>query len=63
MAASRRYELTDDEWSKVEQLLPPERSGKKGRPAKDNHTMFNAIVWLARSGAAWRDLHERYGPW
>lgn len=25
--------------------------------------MFNAILWLSRSGAAWRDLPERYGPW
>lgn len=59
----RRYELTDEEWSKIESLLPPERTGKKGRPAKDNRLVFNAIVWLARSGAAWRDLPERYGSW
>lgn len=25
--------------------------------------MLNAMIWLARSGAAWRDLPERYGPW
>lgn len=25
--------------------------------------MLNAMFWLARSGAAWRDLPERYGPW
>lgn len=25
--------------------------------------MLNAMVWLARSGAAWRDLPEFYGPW
>lgn len=59
----RRYELTDEEWSKIESLLPPERTGKKGRPAKDNRLVFNAIVWLARSGAAWRDLPECYGAW
>lgn len=25
--------------------------------------MLNAMVWLARSGAPWRDLPERYGSW
>jgi transposase len=25
--------------------------------------MLNGIFWIARSGAAWRDLPERYGPW
>ncbi len=59
----RRYELTDEEWEKINDLLPPERTGKKGRPPKNNRTMFNAIVWIARSGAPWRDLPERYGPW
>ncbi|MDT9722458.1 transposase [Paenibacillus sp. ClWae2A] len=37
----------------------------KGRPSKlSNRTMYNAILWIARSGAAWRDLsEERYGSW
>ena len=25
--------------------------------------MLNAILWIARSAAAWRDLPERYGFW
>ena len=25
--------------------------------------MLNAILWIAHSGAAWRDLPERYGSW
>ena len=63
MAVSRRYELTDEEWSKLEPILPANRAGKKGRPSKDNRMIFNAIVWIARSGAPWRDLPERYGSW
>ena len=59
----RRYELSEEEWKRVENLLPPENTGKRGRPAKDNRTMLNGMVWLARSGASWRDLPERYGPW
>lgn len=30
----RRYELTDEEWDKITNLLPPELTGKRGRPAK-----------------------------
>ena len=56
------YELTDQEWDQIAPLLPSNK-GKKGRPPKDNRQMLNAIVWLARSGAPWRDLPERYGPW
>jgi transposase len=32
------------------------------RPA-DRQNPRDAIVWLARSGAPWRDLPERFGPW
>ena len=59
----RRYELTDEEWLRIEPLLPPENTGKQGRPRKDNRIIMNGIVWLARSGAPWRDLPERYGAW
>ena len=59
----RRYELTDQEWNRIKDLLPPEKSGKRGRPSKDNRMILNAMVWIARSGAPWRDLPERYGPW
>mgnify|MGYP000756254660 FL=1 len=59
----RRYELTDDEWNRIVDLLPPENTGKQGRPRKNNRTLLNGIIWIARSGAPWRDLPERYGPW
>ena len=59
----KRYELTDQEWNQIAPLLPPEKSNRPGRPSKDNRTMLNAMVWIARSGAPWRDLPERYGPW
>ena len=59
----RRYELTDEEWEQIAPLLPPENSGKQGRPAKSNRTILNGMIWIARSGAPWRDLPERYGAW
>ena len=59
----KRYEITDTEWERVKDLLPPERSGKPGRPSGDNRTALNGMLWIAKSGAAWRDLPERYGSW
>ena len=59
----RRYELTDEEWLRIELLLPLENTGKQGRPRKDNRTIMNGIVWLARSVAPRRDLLERHGSW
>lgn len=60
---ARRYELTDEEWEQIKDLFPKENAIKRGQPLKDNRTMLNAMVWIIRSGAAWRDLPERYGPW
>jgi transposase len=59
----RRYELSDDEWERIKDMLPPERTGKPGRPSGDNKTALNGILWIARSGAPWRDMPERYGSW
>ena len=63
MAFQRRYELTDEEWNRVKDLLPTEKTGRKGRPPTPNRPMLNAMIWLARSGAPWRDLPERFPPW
>lgn len=59
----RRYELSDEEWSRIETLLPPDNLKHQGRPPKSNRMIINGILWVAKSGAAWRDLPERYGPW
>jgi transposase len=59
---ARRHELTDDQWAALEPLLPPQRAAT-GRPAKDHRTVLNAILWRLTTGAPWRDLPERYGPW
>lgn len=56
------YELTDEQWRRIQPMLPPEYTGKKGRPKKDNRTMVNGMLWMNRSGAQWRQLPKRYGP-
>ena len=57
----RRYELREDQWQKIAPLLP----GKEGDPGRsgDNRTFIHAVLWIARSGAPWRDLPERFGEW
>lgn len=59
----RRHELTDSEWERVKQYIPEKQPGTQGRPPSDSRKNLNGIVWLARTGAPWRDLPERYGPW
>jgi transposase len=58
----RRGELTDEQWEKLYPLLPPQKP-KVGRPAHDHRLIVNAILWIVRTGAPWRDLPEHYGPW
>ena len=64
MATSRRrYEITDEEWERVKDLLPSDELPHQGRPPKPNREILNGIIWISRSGAPWRDLPERYGSW
>ena len=58
----RRHELTDGQWAALAPLLPPEKRAR-GRPAHDHRRIVNGILWRERTGAPWRDLPERYGPW
>ena len=58
----RRHELTDEQWTAVEPHLPGKKNDP-GRSASDNRLFVNAVFWIAHSGAPWRDLPERFGPW
>jgi transposase len=55
-----RYDLTDFEWSVIEPVLPKRRRGPK---PKKNRRVLNGIFWVLRTGAPWRDLPSRYGPY
>jgi transposase len=56
-----RGELTEEAWATIAPLLPP--SGRRGGQWRDHRTVINGILWKLRTGAPWRDLPERYGPW
>ena len=59
--ASRRYELTDEQWDKIKHYF--EVAKKNGRAYKNVRNTVNGIVWILKSGAPWRDLPNRYGEW
>ena len=55
--------LGDDQWERLREFVPGGRKGKRG-PRSDGRRFFDAILWLARSGARWRDLpQDRFGPY
>jgi len=58
----QRHELTDEQWERLQPLLPPTKPWS-GRPNLDHRQILNGLRWLAKTGAPWRDLPERYGKW
>ena len=60
--SQRRHDITDEAWALLEPLLPGQ-SGQWGGVAKDNRLFINAVFWILRTGAPWRDLPPEYGRW
>ena len=56
----RRYEISDEAYERIKPLLSG-KPGDPGRNAQDNRRFINAVLWIARTGAPWEDLPERYG--
>lgn len=57
---TRRYALRDDQWKRIEPLLPG-REGHVGVTARDNRLFVEAVLYRYRAGIPWRDLPERFG--
>lgn len=57
-----RYEVTQEQWEAIRDLV--ERKKKRtGRRLRDDRELLNGMFWVLCSGASWRDIPERYGPW
>ena len=54
-AAYHRHDISDHAWQILAPKLPG-GPGKVGRPAQDNRRFINAVFWILRTGAPWRDL-------
>ena len=59
-ASIMRYALSETEWTIIRPILP---SRSRGVPRVDDRRVLDGIFWILRSGAPWRDLPERYGPY
>ena len=57
---TRRYALRDDQWARIENLLPG-RAGHVGGTAADNRLFVDAVLYRYRAGIPWADLPERFG--
>ncbi len=59
--AIREPMLTDEQWKKIEPLLPelPQR-GRRGRPWADNRAVLEGIIWILKTGARWKDLPTEF---
>jgi transposase len=54
--------LSDLEWSFFEPFVT-ESGTLRGRPPQDHRRALDAVFWIARTGAPWRDLPEELGNW
>ena len=57
-----RWVLKDEQWERVAPLLPG-KAGDPGRTGSDNRLFLEAVLWMVRTGAPWRDLPEAFGSW
>src|SRR5436309_14276783 len=55
-----RHAISDADWDRIKGFLPG-RPGQHGGVAADNRRFPDAVLWIARTGAAWADLPERLG--
>ena len=62
MKAHRRHDISDNMWRLLEPHLPG-RSGSWGGIARNNRLFINAVFWIMRTGAPWRDLPPDYDCW
>jgi transposase len=56
-----RLLLCDDQWLRIEPMLHG-KAGDRGRSGADNRLFVEAVLWMARTGAPWRDLPLAFGP-
>ena len=57
-----RHDLTDEQWARLEPLLP-DRTPQRGGRWIDHRQIIDGVMWRARAGNPWRDLPAEFGPW
>src|SRR5262249_10500893 len=54
--------LSDERWARILPLMPSPKSAI-GRPAHDHRQILQGILWVACTGAPWREVPTDFGPW
>ena len=54
--------MSDAEWAFFEPFVV-NTSGRSGWPPADHRRILDGVLWIARTGVPWRDLHEHFGKW
>jgi len=57
-----RHRLTDDQWERIKDLIAG-KVGDPGRHGANNRLFVESVLWMAKTGAPWRDLPEEAGLW
>jgi transposase len=57
-----RRTLTDRQWARIENRVPG-KEADRGATGRDNRLFVDAVLWVARAGAPWRDLPPAFGHW
>lgn len=55
MSSSRYEALSDEQWARIEPLLPS-NTGRRGRRFQNNRRVVGGIIYRYRTGIPWRDL-------
>jgi len=59
-----RYDISDELWSQIELwLLTMKRDPRGAKNQTPDRVILNGLPWLMHTGAPWRDLPSRFGPW
>ncbi len=56
-----RHGLSDEQWAVLQRVLPPVAS--TGRPPHDRRRMIEGILYVLKTGCAWRDVPAEFGKW
>jgi transposase len=54
--------LSEAQWEPIAPQLPG-KDGDPGASARDNRRFVEAVLWIARTGAPWRDVPQEFGKW
>ena len=57
-----RTVLSNAQWERIAPELPG-KIGDPGRSGDDNRLFVEGVLWVARTGAPWRDLPDEFGKW